>query len=195
MSGFITSVLAFLVAIAILVAVHEWGHYIVARMVGVKVLRYSIGFGRPLWLRRWGPDQTEYCLSAIPFGGYVRLLDERDGDVDAAELGRAFNRQPVPSRIAILFAGPALNFLFAILAYWAMFVSGVPGLKPVVGEVTPASMAAIAGLEEGDELLAVGDRAVATWDGTVIAVLDELLGNGDLRLEVRGTTGDSRAPA
>jgi regulator of sigma E protease len=192
MSGFITSVLAFLVAIAILVAVHEWGHYIVARLVGVKVLRYSIGFGRPLWLRRWGPDQTEYCISAIPFGGYVRLLDERDGEVDPDELPRAFNRQSVPSRIAILFAGPALNFVFAVLAYWAMFVSGVPGLKPVVGEVEPESMAAVAGLEQNDQLIAVGDRPVATWDAAVIALLDELLANGDLRLEVRGLAGDRR---
>ena len=192
MSGFITSVLAFLVAIAILVAVHEWGHYIVARLVGVKVLRYSIGFGKPLWLRRWGPDQTEYCVSAIPFGGYVRLLDERDGEVDPAQLGRAFNRQSVPARIAILFAGPALNFVFAVLAYWVMFVSGVPGLKPVVGEVEPQSMAAVAGLRMNDQLIAVGDRPVATWDGTVIALLDELLGHGDLRLEVRGQAGDSR---
>lgn len=193
MSGFITSVLAFLVAIAILVAVHEWGHYIVARMAGVKVLRYSIGFGRPLWLRRWGPDQTEYCVSAIPFGGYVRLLDERDGDVDPAELDRAFNRQPVMARVAILFAGPALNFVFAVLAYWVMFVSGVPGLKPVIGEVEAESMAAVAGLVENDQLLAVGERPVATWDGTVIALLDELLGHGDLRLEVLGADGVTRA--
>jgi len=192
MSGFVTSVLAFLVAIAILVAVHEWGHYIVARLVGVKVLRYSIGFGRPLLLRRSGPDQTEYCISAIPFGGYVRLLDERDGDVDPDELGRAFNRQPVPSRIAILFAGPALNFVFAVLAYWVMFVSGVPGLKPVIGEVEAESMAAVAGLRPDDQLLAVGDRPVATWDGAVIALLDELLGNGDLRLQVREPAGSSR---
>jgi regulator of sigma E protease len=193
MIGFFTSVFAFLFAIAILVAVHEWGHYIVARICGVKVLRYSIGFGRPLWLRRAGPDQTEYCLSAIPVGGYVRLLDERDSDVAPEELPRAFNRQPVAARVAILFAGPALNFIFAVLAYWLMFVAGVPGLKPVVGEIEADSMAAQAGLLYADQIVAVGERPVETWEGAVIAMLDELLGNGDLRIEVRNGDGLQRS--
>jgi regulator of sigma E protease len=189
MPGFLTSLLSFLVAIALLVAVHEWGHYIVARLSGVKVLRFSIGFGKPLWLRRWGPDQTEYCISAIPIGGYVRLLDERDGTVPAAELGRTFNRQSVTARVAILFAGPAMNFIFAVLAYWVMFVAGVPGLKPVIGEVEPGSLAAQAGVASGDLILAVGDQPVATWEGTVIAMLDELLTAGDIALRVEGAGG------
>lgn len=192
MSGFLTSVLAFLVAIGILVAVHEWGHYIVARLCGVKVLRFSIGFGRPLWLRRGGPDHTEYCVSAIPVGGYVRLLDERDGQVAEAEAHRAFNRQPVPARIAILVAGPLLNFIFAVLAYWCMFVLGVPGLQPVVGEVQPDSIAARAGLASEDRIVAVGPRPVATWEGTVVAMLDELLDAGDISLRVESADGSSR---
>lgn len=192
MSGFLISLLSFLVAIAILVAVHEWGHYIVARLAGVKVLRFSIGFGKPLWLRRWGPDQTEYCLSAIPIGGYVRLLDERDGTVSAAERVRAFNRQPVPSRVAILFAGPGMNFLFAILAYWVMFGIGVPGLKPIIGEVEPQSIAAAAGIRADDTIVEVGERPVATWEGAVIAMLDDMLAHGDIRMRVDGTTGGRR---
>ena len=141
MSTFVTSILAFVLAIGILVAVHEYGHYLVARLAGIRVLRFSIGFGRPIWLRRWGKDQTEYCISAVPLGGYVKLLDEREGNVDPSELHRAFNRQSIPSRIAVLVAGPLMNFLFAIVAYWVMFTIGVPGSQPIVGEVEPGSIA------------------------------------------------------
>jgi regulator of sigma E protease len=187
------SATAFLVAIGLLVAVHEYGHYIAARKLGVKVLRFSIGFGRPLWLRRAGPDATEYCVSAIPFGGYVKLLDERDCPVAYAEQGRAFNRQPVPARIAILAAGPALNFLFAIVAYWAMFMLGVPGTKPVVGDVEPDGLAARAGLVAGDEIVAVGGREAATLEGAVVAILDELLDTGVIAMTVRGADGSERS--
>ena len=130
MSTVFISIFAFVLAIGILVAVHEYGHYLIARLIGVKVLRFSIGFGRPIWLRRWGKDQTEYCISAIPLGGYVKLLDEREGNVDPGDLPRAFNQQPIPKRIAVLVAGPLMNFVFAVVAYWAMFVIGVPGAAP-----------------------------------------------------------------
>jgi len=195
MSQILTSLLAFVVAIGLLVAIHEYGHYIVARVLGVKVLRYSIGFGRVLWSRRSGPDQTEYCLSAIPLGGYVKLLDERDCAVTFAERGRAFNRQPAPARIAILVAGPAFNLLFAILAYAIMFVSGVPGMKPVVGTVDAGSLAASAGLREGDTIVAVGDRRVFTWEGATIAMLDGMLADGAIRLSVDDGTGRERPVA
>ena len=192
MNTVLLSVAAFLFAIGVLVAVHEWGHYIVARMAGVKVLRYSIGFGRVIWSRRSGPDNTEYCLSAIPLGGYVKLLDEREGDVPAAELSRAFNRQPIPARIAILLAGPLLNFIFAIIAYWAMFVVGVPGLQPIVGEITPDSIAAEAGLQSEDRIVTVGQQPVSTWEGAVLAILDGLLDGESLELGVRGEAGEER---
>lgn len=190
MSELLISIAAFLVAIAILVAVHEWGHYIVARWIGIKVLRFSVGFGKPLWMKRAGPDQTEYCLSAIPLGGYVKLLDERDCEVSPAERHRSFNSQSIPARIAVLLAGPGLNFLFAIVAYWCMFVIGVPGVKPVVGEIASQSIAAQAGLMAGDQVRRVGEREVSTWEGTVLAMLDELLADGDIDLTVideRGT--------
>jgi regulator of sigma E protease len=190
--NFLTSAIAFLVAIGILVAVHEFGHYIAARLLGVRVLRFSIGFGRPVWVRRSGPDHTEYCLSAIPFGGYVKLLDERDCPVALSEQKRAFNRQPIPSRVLILAAGPALNFLFAIVAYWGMFMIGVPGVRPVVGEITKDSIAARAGLAAGDEVLQVGDRATATWEGAVVAMLDNLLDSGRISLRVRHESGGER---
>lgn len=187
-----TSAISFLVAIGILVAVHEFGHFIAARMLGVRVLRFSVGFGRPVWMRRAGPDRTEYCLSAIPFGGYLKLLDERDCPVTLAEQPRAFNRQPVASRIVILAAGPALNFVFAVVAYWAMFMIGVPGLRPVVGEITPDSIAARAGLEAGDEILQVGGEPTATWEGAVVAMLDGLLDGGRISLRVRHESGGER---
>ena len=159
----------------------------------MKVLRYSIGFGNVLWSRRSGPDQTEYCLSAIPLGGYVKLLDERDCAVTFAERGRAFNRQSAAARIAILVAGPAFNLLFAILAYTVMFMSGVPGMKPVVGPVEPLSLAAAAGLREGDTIVAVGERPVLTWEAATLAMLDGMLADGSIRLAVADGSGDERA--
>jgi len=193
MISFLISVAAFLFAIAILVAVHEWGHYIVARMVGVKVLRFSIGFGRRLWSRRSGADQTEYCLSAIPIGGYVKLLDERDCAVSLAEQDRAMNRKSAPARIAILLAGPGLNFIFAILAYWCMFMIGIPGTKPVIGEVAETSIAERAGLVAGDQIIRVGERDVATWEGTILAMLQELLSEGDIHLQVTDENSNRRS--
>lgn len=192
MPGFIGSILAFVVAIAVLVAIHEYGHYAVARAFGIKVLRYSIGFGRPLWLRRAGPDGTEYCVSAIPLGGYVKLLDERDCDVPFAERHRAFNRQSAGVRIAVLAAGPAFNLGFAILAYWLMFVAGVPGTKPVIGAVTPDTPAAAAGLRPDDRVVAVAGRPVLTWEGATLAMLDELLTGGGIPLRVVGSDGRER---
>ncbi len=143
----ITSIVAFVIAIGVLVSVHEFGHFWVARRLGFKVLRFSLGFGKPL-LRRMSKDAdpVEYVLAAIPLGGYVRLLDERDGPVPAGEEHRAFNRRPPLARIAVLLAGPGANFLFAIFAYWLLFMQGVPGLKPVIGEVAPESHAARADL-------------------------------------------------
>lgn len=190
-----TSLLAFVVAIGLLVAIHEYGHYIIARALGVKVLRYSIGFGRVLWSRHSGPDQTEYCLSAVPLGGYVKLLDERDCAVTFAERGRAFNRQSAGARIAILAAGPAFNLLFAVLAYTVMFVSGVPGMKPVIGPVEPESMAASAGLREGDTIVTVGDRRVSTWESATLAMLDGMLADGAIRLAVTDRSGVQRSVA
>jgi regulator of sigma E protease len=192
MPELLTSVIAFIFAIAVLVAVHEYGHYIVARWMGVKVLRYSIGFGKVLWSRRGGADETEYCLSAIPLGGYVKLLDERDCAVTFSERERAFNRQPIPARIAILAAGPGFNLAFAVLAYWLMFVVGVPGARPMIGPVTPESPAAGAGLEAGDMITRVGGRAVATWEGAIIGMLDSMLADGEIRLVVRGEAGGER---
>ena len=189
MTGALTNLVAFIVAISVLVAVHEFGHYIVGRFFGMKVLRFSIGFGKPVWTKIAGQDRTEYCLSAIPLGGYVKFLDEREGPIDPEDQGRAFNHKPIASRIAVLLAGPFFNFLFAILAYWVIFVNGVPTMKPAVGEVSAGTYAAEAGLEFGDRILKVGDRDATDWETALVSMLDEMLSDGRVPLELEGEDG------
>jgi len=185
--------LSFVVAISVLVAAHEFGHYWVARRLGFKVLRFSIGFGPPLLVRRGGPpDHIEYWLSAIPLGGYVKMLDEREAEVPSHERHRAFNQRAIWQRIAVLLAGPAFNFLFAIVAAWVMFMAGVTGLKPLIGAVAPDTVAARAGLVPGDEIVAVGGEPTATWENATVRVFDELLADARIDLTVRGTTGQTR---
>ena len=184
MSTFGLSLLWFLVAIGVLVTIHEFGHFWVARRLGVKVLRFSVGFGRPLWSRRFGRDQTEFMVATIPLGGYVKMLDEREAPVAPHEQARAFNRKPVGTRMAVVVAGPLFNFLFAILAYWLMFVTGVPGIKPVVGEIQPASIAASAGFQHGDEILSIDGRDVASWDLVLVQLLEAALDRRESAVEV-----------
>jgi len=183
--GILYSIVAFIVAIGVLVTVHEFGHFWVARKLDVKVLRFSVGFGKPLWMRRSGPDQTEYVLAAIPFGGYVKMLDEREGEVEAHELERAFNRKSVWRRIAIVVAGPAFNFLFAILAYYLIFIAGVSGIKPVIGEVSVPSPAHTAGIQQGDVILAVNDVETGTWERARFAMLEESVSTDRIVLRVQ----------
>ena len=135
---------AFIVALAILIVFHEYGHYLAACLCRVKVLRFSVGFGRPVWLRRLGRDRTEWAVAILPIGGYVKMLDEQEGPVDAEELPRAFNRQPVWKRFAIVSAGPIANFLLAIFLYWALFLHGAQEAKPIVGAPEAGSVAAAA---------------------------------------------------
>ncbi len=192
MGNALTNLLAFVVAISVLVAIHEFGHYIVGRWLGMKVLRFSIGFGKPIftWVR--GKDQTEYCVSAIPLGGYVRFLDGREGPVEPADEGRAFDHRPISSRIVVLLAGPAFNFLFATVAYWVIFVAGVPTLMPAVGEVEPGSYAARAGLTFGDRIVAVGDTETPDWESTLVAMLDQMVGKGAVPLTLENEDGTRR---
>jgi regulator of sigma E protease len=193
MGSAIGNLLAFVVAISVLVAVHEYGHYIVGRWTGMKVLRFSIGFGRPIWRRIGGEDRTEYCVSAIPLGGYVRFLDSREGPIPEEDEGRAFNQRPVPARIAVLLAGPAFNFLFAIIAYWALFIYGIPTLVPAVGKVESGSYAAEAGLEQGDRIVAVGDVATEDWETALVSMLDHMVSYGRVPLTLEAGDGWQRS--
>ncbi len=186
MSTFFGSVWWLLVALGVLVTFHEFGHFWVARRCGVKVLRFSIGFGKPLWTHR-GKDGTEYVLAAIPLGGYVRMLDEREDDVPAQQLHLAFNRKPVLQRIAIVAAGPLANLVLAFGLLWAMLVIGRPDYAPVVGQAT--AIAAQAGLQPGDHILAVGDRVTPTWSELVMALNVDALDRQPVALSLRRANG------
>ncbi len=183
------SIAAFIVAVGLLVTIHEFGHFWVAKRLGVKILRFSIGFGRPLWQRRFGSDRTELVVAALPLGGYVKMLDEREGTVPAAELGRAFNRQALWRRGAIVLAGPMANFLFAIAAYAATYMLGIEGIRPIIGEVEVGSIAESAGLRKGQEILALGDEPTPTWGNFTEASFHYLLEDEPLPLEVRNPDG------
>ena len=159
----IQKLLAFIVTLGVLVVFHELGHYLVARLVGVKVMRFSVGFGRVVWSRRFGPDRTEWALSAIPLGGYVKMVDEREADVLPSDLPRAFNRQNVWRRILIVAAGPIANLLLAVLLFAGTYVAGVPGQRPLLAPPPVASPAASAGFERGDLVTALDGEPVASW--------------------------------
>lgn len=192
MGSALTNLLSFIAAISILVAVHEFGHYIVGRWCGMKVLRFSIGFGKTIWTRVGGKDRTEYCLSAIPLGGYVRFLDSREGPIDPEDEGRAFNQRPIPARIVVLLAGPAFNFLFAAVAYWILLSGGVMLLKPAVGAVSPDSYADKAGLTFGDKIVAVGDTETREWEAALVAILGEMVDDGRVPITLESAAGQQR---
>jgi len=175
---------AFVLALGALVVVHEYGHYLVARLCGVKVLRFSIGFGLPLWKKRFGRDQTEWVVAAVPLGGYVKMLDEREGEVAPQELGRAFNRQSVWRRYAVVIAGPLANFLFAILLYWLLFMHGVQEARPVVDLPPPHTPAASAGFERGETIRAIDGAPVASWQEVRWRMLQLALARQQVKVEV-----------
>ncbi|MFC5301207.1 RIP metalloprotease RseP [Azospira restricta] len=184
MSDFLYYLAAFAVVIGVLVVVHEYGHYAVARLCGVKVLRFSVGFGRAIWLRRFGADQTEWAIGLFPLGGYVKMLDEREAPVAAHELHRAFNRQSVWRRIAIVAAGPLANFLLAIVVYWGVFWHGTEELRPVLGTPPAATAAAAAGVENGERVVKVAGEAVQTWEDVRWRLLQLASDDNDALLEV-----------
>lgn len=183
--GMILAVFYFLIAISILVSIHEFGHFWVARRLGVKVLRFSIGFGKPIWKTTFGADKTEFVIAALPLGGYVKMLDERDSDVDKEELSRTFNRKPVASRLAIVVAGPLFNFFFAIIAYWLMFSVGLTSFKPIVGEVLPETPAAMAGLKTTQEIIDINDMPTPTFEVATEQLMLGFLDKKTLHLTVK----------
>ena len=186
MTEILGSIWWLIVSLGVLVTFHEFGHYWVARRCGVKVLRFSVGFGKALWSRR-GKDGTEYQIAAIPLGGYVKMLDEREGEVAPAELDQAFNRKSVWKRIAIVIAGPLANLLLCVMLFWTMFVIGRPDYAPVVGQVD--GIAAAAGLQQGDTILKVGDRATPTWSEAQLALIPAALDHADIELQLRRADG------
>ena len=187
--SFVQTVVAFIVALGVLIVVHEYGHYIVARLCNVKVLRFSVGFGRPLAVWRRGADRTEWVVAAIPFGGYVKMLDEREGEVDPAEAHRAFNRQSVWRRFAIVVAGPLFNFAFAVLVYAGLFMYGLPEARPILAAPPQGTVAAAAGLRAGDTVRAIDGEIIATWQELRWRVLQAALQRDVVRLETLNERG------
>lgn len=183
MGGLLWNIGAFIVALGLLVAVHEFGHFWVARRCGVKVERFSIGFGKAIW-RRLGKDGTEYVLALIPLGGYVKMLDGRVDELKPGEEAQAFNHKSVWARMAIVAAGPMANFVFALFAFWLMFMIGVPSVKPVVGEVRPASIVAEAGILPGMEIVGVGGEETSDWESVTYALISHL-GDDSVQLKLK----------
>ena len=189
MDSLVSTLFFFIVALAILIAVHEFGHFWVARKLGVKVLRFSIGFGKTLWKRIGRVDGTEYVIAAVPLGGYVKMLDEREEAVPEEERHRAFNRQSLKIRTAIVLAGPLFNFLFAIIAFWAIFVTGDTGTRPWVGEVREDTPAYRAGFSKGDEVLSIGDKSTPTWETVAYRLMADAARGETLPIRVRDADG------
>ena len=184
------TLLAFIATIGLLVTIHEYGHFQVARWCNVKVLRFSIGFGKPLWQKTFGKDNTEFVLAAIPLGGFVKMLDEREQQAEEnpvpqseADLKRAFNRQNVWKRIAIVLAGPVANLLLAIVLYWGLFMLGVTGMRPIVGVVADNSLAAQASLKSGEVIQKIAGKPVSTWQEARWLLLEESLENKTVEIE------------
>jgi len=182
--SFVHTLAAFVVALGVLIVVHEYGHYLVARLCDIKVLRFSVGFGRPIARWRSGRDRTEWVIAAVPFGGYVKMLDEREGPVVPEELARAFNRQSVWKRFVVVIAGPLFNFVFAIAVYAGLFMYGLPEARPVVAEPLAGTPAAIAGFHAGDIVRTIDGRPVQTWQEVRWHVLQAALQHDSLRVEI-----------
>lgn len=189
MTSFAYSTFGFIAAIAILVAVHEYGHFQVARRLGVKVQKFSIGFGRALFTWRRKNDPTEYCIGVIPLGGYVKMLDEREGKVAAEEQHQAFNRQSLRTRSAIVFAGPAYNFLFAIFAMWLVFIAGSDDLAPLIGEVAEDSIAHQAGFRPGDRITEIDGRTTNTWGQHQFYLMHQAMKGNRVSVQVTDPSG------
>ena len=194
MIDFLWSVGGFILAIGVLVAFHEFGHYWVARRCGVRVLRFSIGFGKPIWTRR-AADGVEWSVSAIPLGGYVKMLDGREADVPPEQAHEAFNHQPVGKRALIVAAGPAFNFLLAAAFYWVVFVLGVQGMKSVIATPPSGTLAADAGLQAGDTVLSVAGQATPTWQVLHTELIDRALDQQTVQAEVLSAQGEQRQVA
>lgn len=202
MTEFLQSVLALIVTLSILVTFHEFGHYWVARLCGVRVLRFSVGFGKPIWsfygkppvepsppngeeIRTRDNEEwrgTEFAIAAIPLGGYVKMLDEREGYVPDDQLHLAFNRKPVLQRIAVVIAGPLANFILAVAAYWVLFAAGVTGIVPLLGEIDEQSMAGKAGLRSGQEIVAVDGEPVRTWSDVNMTLFQRIGDTGEITI-------------
>ncbi|MGR9105493.1 MAG: RIP metalloprotease RseP [Gammaproteobacteria bacterium] len=189
MGSFLHTLVFFVVALAVLIAFHEFGHFWVARKLGVKVIRFSIGFGRPLWTYQKDSHSTEYLVASIPLGGYVKMVDEREGEVAPEDLPFAFNRQSLTTRSAIVLAGPLFNLFLAVFIFWGILISGESGIRPLLGVVDPGTLASQAGFMKGDEILEVHGNPTPTWNHAISEVFSKALDLEDIPVRVRSPDG------
>ena len=189
----IITILSFVVALGSLIAIHEFGHYWVARRAGIKILRFSIGFGAPIYRKVFGKDRTEFVIAAFPLGGYVKMLDESEGEVKTEELYRAFNRQSLLKRTAVVAAGPAFNLLFAVVVYWGMFLHGYEGIRPEIGQVIENSLASRAGFKVGEELLSVDGQKIQVWGEQRLYLYGRVLDRKPVIFVTRDREGRTRS--
>ena len=189
MGSFLHTLVFFVVALAILIAFHEFGHFWVARKLGVKVIRFSIGFGKPLWRYQKDQSSTEYLIAAIPLGGYVKMVDEREGEVAPEDLPYAFNRQSLAARSAIVLAGPLFNLFLAMFIFWGILINGETGFRPKLGDVESGTIASQAGFREGDEILDVDGNPMPTWNHAISAIFSKALDLSDIYVKVRSDDG------
>jgi len=183
------TVFYFLLALAVLIAFHEFGHFYACRLLGVKVLRFSIGLGKSVWRYRKSPDDTEFSIGMLPLGGYVKMVDEREGEVSPEDLPHAFNRQRLAVRAAIVFAGPFANFVLAVLLSWAVLMIGETGIRPVLGPVPPGTLAEQAGFQEGEEIVRIGGAETPTWGVAIGELVEQATDTESLSVEVKSDHG------
>ena len=189
MNEILLSIVAFVVSIGLLITFHEFGHFWVARFFDVKVLRFSIGFGRSIFTKVFGKDGTEFTVGLFPLGGYVKMLDDREGEIKDEERDREFNGKPVWQRFCIVIAGPIFNFIFAIIAYSIVYSVGINALKPIVGNVEPSSISAKSGFEQGQQILAVNDKTTPTWVTVHDAFIANVISRNIVSINVIDTNG------
>lgn len=189
MIDILQSILAFIVALGALITFHEFGHYWVARRCDVKILRFSVGFGRAIYKKQFGKDNTEFVIASLPLGGYVKMLDERESEVKDDELPRSFNYKPLWQRFAIVSAGPIFNFIFAIFAYWIIFVIGVNGLKPFIGDIEPSSISSQSGLVAGQKIVSINEVNTPTWSTVLDALVSHTVSGDVIDIDVIDSEG------
>ena len=186
---FINSLLAFIVSIGILITFHEYGHFCVAKFFDVKILRFSIGFGKSIFIKHFGKDETEFSIAALPLGGYVKMLDSREGNVAKNEMNREFNGKPLWQRFCIVLAGPVFNFILAVILYTVIYTVGVQGLKPIIGEVESSSMGAKSGFVAKQEIVSVNGIITPTWSNVVDSLVSQTVSGDTAKITVKDIDG------
>ena len=192
MNEILLSIIAFIISVGLLITFHEFGHFSVARFFDIKVLRFSIGFGRPIYTRHFGRDRTEFTICLLPIGGYVKMLDDREGTVVQQEKAREFNGKPLWQRFLIVLAGPFFNFIFAIIAYSLIYTIGINALKPIIGHVETTSIASSSGFAEGQEILSINGLSTPTWPTVIDSLVNHVVSGDVVDIQVANNSGEKQ---